>query len=209
MLGTMRKVELNLAKKPFNNRRLFWVGILISMLVSSVFMIWISGERIRVLGEISLLQQQKKEKEIRIQELRKRIDEVRAEVPQTVLNDEQKLQLASARLLISRGMFSWNRLMSDIERYVPQKAFVTNIKIDEAGKIRETSGEIVARAIIEIKLRGQSAAQMTEMMTQLEHSSGLFAVDQASQDPMADDGNVPFTLRIIYRPVHTGEEGRD
>ncbi len=203
----MRRVDLNLARKPFTNRRLFWVGIILVIAINSILAIWISGERIKVLGEINQLEQQKKEKELNIELLKRKVEDVRKEVPQTVLTDEQKLQLASARLLISRGAFSWNRLMSDIERFIPQKAFVTSLKIDEGGRVKESSGETVAKAIVEIKVTGQSATQMTEMMTALEHSSGLFGVEQATQDPLAEDGTVPFTLKLTYKPTKSEGEG--
>jgi hypothetical protein len=203
----MRIVDLNLARKPFTNRRLFWVSIIAAFIITSVLTIWISGERIRVLGEINQLEQQKKAKELNILVLKRKVEEVRTEIPQTILTDDQKIQLASARLLISRGSFSWNRLMSDIERFIPHKAFVTSMKIDEGGRVQDSSGGIVARAIVEIKVNGQTAGQMTEMMTALEHSSGLFGVEQATQDPISEDGNIPFTLRLTYKPVKTDGQG--
>lgn len=204
------RIDLNLAKNPFTNRRLFWIGIVFILFLCSILVIWISGQRISVLGEISQLQQQKKEREVSILTLRKKMEESKAEIPLTVLTDEQKLQLASARLLISRGAFSWNGLMSDMERFIPKDAYVTSMKMDEGGKVRDASGDIVARAIVEIKLTGKTAAQMTEMMTALERSGGLFGVDQATQDPLSEDGNVPFTLKLIYKPLRTEarEEGQ-
>ncbi len=201
------RIDLNLANNPFTNRRLFWVGIVFSLFLCSIFAIWISGERITLLSEISQLEQQKKAKELNIKSLRGKLEENQAEVPITVLTEDQKLQLASARLLISRGAFSWNGLMSDIEEFIPKDAFVTSMKIDEGRKVQESSGEIVAKAMVEIKVTGKTSAQMTEMMTALERSGGLFGVEQATQDPLTEDGNVPFTLKLIYKPHQTGAGG--
>jgi hypothetical protein len=201
------RIDLNLANNPFTNRRLFWVGIVFSLFLCSIFAIWISGERISLLSEISQLEQQKKAKELNIKSLRGKLEENQAEVPITVLTEDQKLQLASARLLISRGAFSWNGLMSDIEEFIPKDAFVTSMKIDEGGKVQESSGEIVAKAKVEIKVTGKTSAQMTEMMTALERSGGLFGVEQATQDPLTEDGNVPFTLKLIYKPHRTEAGG--
>src|SRR4030095_5190355 len=51
----------------------------------------------------------------------------------TVLTEQQATQLASARQLINKKMFSWNRMISDIEEYVPKKARIMSIRVDEIG----------------------------------------------------------------------------
>ncbi|MEW6129220.1 MAG: hypothetical protein AB1757_19425 [Acidobacteriota bacterium] len=167
---------------------------------SSLFAIWISGERIKTLNEISILEQQKREIERTIQTLNAKTIDVKKAVPVTVLSDEQKMQLASARQLIAKRNFSWNQLFSDIEHFVPKDAFVLSIKVDDGSKLKINPEESNPSAILEIKAAGKSSSQMTEMMTALEHSGGLFEIEQASQETTTDEGLVPFTLRLTYKP---------
>jgi len=116
------------------------------------------------------------------------------------ISEEQKLQLTSARQLIQRKSFSWNRMISDLEGYVPKNTRIMSIKVDEIAN----AGEGVA-ARVEVKAIGTTAAEMTEMMANLEKSGGLFVVGNTGQETMTENGETPFTLSLTYNPRGGGQ----
>jgi hypothetical protein len=59
-------------------------------------------------------------------------------------------------------------------------------------------------ARVEIKAIGTTAAEMTEMMANLEKSGGLFAVGNTGQETMTENGETPFTLTLTYNPARGG-----
>jgi Tfp pilus assembly protein PilN len=115
------------------------------------------------------------------------------------ISEEQKLQLASARQLIQRKSFSWNRMISDLEAYVPKNTRIMSIKVDEIAN----AGEGV-EARVEVKAIGTTPAEMTEMMANLEKSGGLFAVGNTGQETMTENGETPFALTLTYNPARGG-----
>lgn len=123
-------------------------------------------------------------------------DERRKQLQQkTVLTEQQAIQLASARQLINKKLFSWNRMIGDIEEYVPKKARIMSIKVDEIGGAGQ---EVVAS--IRVKALGITPGEMTEMMTNLEKSGGRFIVGETGQDATVESGETPFTINLIYKP---------
>lgn len=115
------------------------------------------------------------------------------------ISEEQKLQLASARQLIQRKSFSWNRMISDLEGYVPKNTRIMSIKVDEIANAAEG-----VEARVEVKAIGTTPAEMTEMMANLEKSGGLFAVGNTGQETMTENGETPFTLTLTYNPARGG-----
>lgn len=193
-------MNLNLSRQPFTNRRLFWIGLLTVLFANLSFAFWTVSGKTQVAITISDLKSQIDQKQKSILSLKEKADKKQVVVPQTVLTEEQKYQLASARQLIAQKSFSWNALLSDIEKYVPKRVRIVSIKIAEDAKSKE-SGTV----IIEIAAAGETPAQMTEMMSSIENSSGKFALDQAEQQQAAEDGTVPFNLKLIYKPTGGGE----
>jgi len=199
---TSMRTNLNLSRRPFTNRRLFWLGVFSLLLLSGTFFVWIAGQKVEAEARTQELRQQIADRDRSVNELRKILDSKKVDVKQTELTAEQTYELAAARQLITRRAFSWNRLLSDIEKFVPNEAKILSIRIQESGKSSDP-----AAAAVEVKAIGKTAAQMTEMMSKLEHSGGLFAIDQASQDATDESGLVPFTLKLVYRPSRGGEGG--
>jgi Tfp pilus assembly protein PilN len=186
---------LNLSQQPYTNRRLFWICLFVILCVNLIFAFWTITQKAQVAADINQIHRQIDEKQRSIARIREQSKDVPVVIPQTVLTDEQKYQLASARQLIGQKSFSWNNLLSDIEKHVPKKVRLLSIKIAESSKQLE-AGTIE----IEIAAAGRSAAEMTEMMADIESSAGRFVVDQAEQSAISEDGDVPFTLRLKYRP---------
>jgi hypothetical protein len=189
------RTYLNLSSRPFVNHRLFWIGVVAVFFISLWLLLWISTEKSLVSAQVDRLNRRISEQEqlLNQEELeRQKRSQSQQQVP---VDDQQRMQLAAARQLILSKAFSWNRLVGEIETYVPKDARILSIKVDEAA-----SGQQIANATVEIKALGKTAAQMTEMMDALEKSGGLFAVLQSGQEATTESGEVPFSLDLVYSP---------
>jgi Tfp pilus assembly protein PilN len=111
------------------------------------------------------------------------------------ITEQETMELASARMLILQRSFVWNRMISDLEQLVPHQARISAIKVEG---VSESEGGM---ARLQVKAVGGTAAQMTEMMTNVEQSGGLFATSQADQDAVTETGEIPFTLQLTYKPA--------
>jgi hypothetical protein len=119
--------------------------------------------------------------------------------PKVVISEPDAVQLAAARQLIERKNFSWDRIISDIEGYVPNDTRILSIKVGEVAASPEG-----VYATVEVKALGKTPAELTEMMTKMDASGGLFERRQASQEQATDSGEVPFTLVLAYRASRGG-----
>lgn len=196
----MRTV-INLSTRPFTNHRLLWIGIVAVFFIGMWLLLWIGAEKNRVLAEQSTVKQRIEGQRAAYDEMLREQERRKAEMHSVVVTDQQAMELASARLLIQRKAFSWNRMISDIEEYVPKNTRIMSIKVDEIANIGE---ETVAK--IQIKAVGQTADEMTSMMANLEKSNGVFVVGNAGQEATTDQGETPFTLSLTYKPTKGGDQ---
>ncbi|HKA17266.1 MAG TPA: hypothetical protein VKN18_03030 [Blastocatellia bacterium] len=189
------RTRINLSSRPFTNHRLLWIAVVASYFLALWLFLWMNTEKSRVLAkQTEIIQRMEGQK----QALKDALEEEqrRKQLQQkTVLTEQQAIQLASARQLINKKMFSWNRMIGDIEEYVPKKARIMSIKVDEIGGAGQ---EVVAS--IRVKALGTTPAEMTEMMSNLENSGGRFIVGETGQDAIVESGETPFTLNLIYKP---------
>jgi Tfp pilus assembly protein PilN len=190
------RTYLNLSSRPFTNHRLFWVAVMAVFFISLWLLLWIATETSRVNAQVEQANRRisAQEEMVKQAELQR---QARSQSQQEIkLTDQQRIELAAARQLVSRKAFSWDRLMSDIEKYVPNDTRILSIKVDEI-----SDGQLSENATVEIKALGKTAAQMTEMMDSVEKSGGLFLISQSGQDASTDTGEVPFSLNLVYSPT--------
>ena len=193
-LSEMR-THINLSRRPFTNHRLLWIALVAIYFIALWLFLWMTAEKSRVLAKQAEVtqriegQKQAALEAIREQERRKR------EQQKIVLTEQQATQLASARQLLQRKVFSWNNMIRDIEEYVPRNTRIMSIKVEEN---LSTAEEVMAR--IQVKALGTTPAELTEMMSNLEKSGALFIVGETSQEATAESGETPFTLNLIYKP---------
>ncbi len=122
--------------------------------------------------------------------------------PLPCIDESQLRQLAGARTLIGQKSFSWNRLLGDLERFVPKQARITGVRVTEIVDL----GDGVS-ANIELKAAGKGYSEMNEMMSRIEESSGLFKIaGTAVQNTIDETGETPFTLNLIYSPARGGAQ---
>lgn len=164
-------------------------------LVTIWFAFWITAEKSLVTARADRLTQIVIDKEELIAKMKEKREQEEKEATQTVISYQESLELAAARRLIGNKSFSWNRLIGDIERFVPNDTRIANLKLTEV----YNAGQGMA-ALVEIKAIGKSADQLTEMMTRLNESGGLFIIGKTGQDQADERNEVPFTINVIYRP---------
>jgi hypothetical protein len=189
------RTQINLSRQPFTNRRLLWIVLAAIYLTGFWLFLWIATEKDRVLA---------KQTELKLQIEGQRQAAIDAKLEQErrssseqkiVATEQQAVQLAGARQLIQRKTFSWNRMIGEIEGYVPNKTRIMSIKVEEIA----TEGDQLL-AVVQVKALGTTPGEMTEMMLALEKSGGLFTVGETGQDATVESGETPFTLNLIYKP---------
>src|SRR5260370_8899021 len=97
--------------------------------------------------------------------------------------------------------WGWDKMGGDLERFVPRNAKVVSIKVNGIARDQER-----VTASLELSAIGKSPAELTEMMTELGKSEGLFEVGEANQGEMTDTGETPFTLEVQYHPRAGGDQ---
>ncbi len=195
------RTYINLSRRPFTNHRLFWIGLVAVYFIGLWSVLWIGAERNRVLAKQTEIKQRIEGQRTAYEDVMRDQQRQKEQQQKIFISEEQKLQLASARQLIQRKAFSWNRMISDLEGYVPKNTRIMSIKVDEIAN----AGEGV-EARIEVKAIGTTAAEMTEMMANLEKSGGLFAVGNTGQETMTEQGETPFMLTLTYNPPRGGAQ---
>lgn len=190
------RTTINLSARPFTNHRLVYIAMAALLLVSLWLYLWTVSER-------GLVTAKANSAAVRVRDAQERLDkarhdsEARAHEQQPPpVTDLDRIELASARQLLERRAFSFNRLMVDIEHYVPKDARVLSLKLE---KIAPLGQPITAH--VEVKALGKTTAQMTQMMEKVEKSGGLFAIRQSMQEATQDTGEVGFTLNLLYSPA--------
>jgi hypothetical protein len=195
------RTHINLSRRPFTNHRLFWIGLVAVYFIGLWSLLWIGSEKNRVLAKQTEVRQRVEGQQTAYEDVIREQQRLKEQQQKIFVTDEQKLQLASARQLIQRKSFSWNRMISDLETYVPKNTRIMSIKVDEIAN----AGEGV-EARIEVKAIGTTASEMTEMMASLEKSSGVFVVGGTGQETMTENGETPFTISLTYNPARGGAQ---
>jgi Tfp pilus assembly protein PilN len=193
------RTRVNLSSRPFTNHRLFWIALGAVALLGFGLTLSVEGQKNQLIARADQVESQVKSAEAEIERLTREIEKRRSEVKPVALKPEEAYELAAARQLIDLKSFSWNRLLSDIEGYVPDKARITSIRVSEI-----FGDERGLAAAVEIKAAGMSSNELPEMMTRLAASNSLFEIGKTGQDAPSEDGGVPFTIEVIYRPARGG-----
>lgn len=189
------RTHINLARRPFTNHRLLWIGLVATYLIAFWMFLWMTAEKGRVLAKQTEVKQRIDSQRESFEEATLEQERRKREQQKTMLTEQQAIQLASARQLLQHKVFSWNNMIRDIEEYVPKNTRILSIKVEENVS---TSEEVMAR--VQVKALGTTPAEMTEMMSNLEKSAGLFIVGETGQEATAESGETPFTLNLIYKP---------
>jgi ribosome-binding factor A len=189
------RTQINLSTQPFKNHRLMWIGLVAVYFIGFWLVLWIAAEKGHVIAKETEVKRRIEGQKEAAEEAKREQERRKQTQQKTIVTEQQALQLAAARQLIQRKGFSWNRMIGDIEEYVPKNTRIMSIKVEE---VASESDQVMAR--VQVKAIGTTAAELTEMMTSLEKSGGLFTVGETAQDAISESGETPFTLNLIYKP---------
>jgi hypothetical protein len=189
----MRQNRINLSSRPFANRRLFWLGFVVVVGLCVVSGMWIRRTKASALARIADLEAQMNSRREQVERIKREEEERQKKESKIFLTEQDSYQLAAARQLIMRKSFAWDRMIGDLERFVPHYARILTIKVN--GIARDDNGVI---ASLELSALGKSPGELTEMMTDFGKSDGLFEVGDANQGEMTETGETPFTLDLQY-----------
>lgn len=189
------RTKLNLSTRPFTNHRVFWIVLVVVYFTSLWLVLWFANEKGSMIVRADDLKRRIDSQKQLVKEATDDLERRKKNEVKVVVTEPQAIELAAARQLIQRKVFSWNRMLSDIEEYVPKNTRIISIKVEENAN---TTDEAIAR--IQVKAIGTTPSEMTEMMISLEKSAGLFEVGETGQEATTENGETPFTLNLTYRP---------
>jgi Tfp pilus assembly protein PilN len=178
-----------------------WIGVAVVSLVSIWMALWVAQTKAQVGREITNERSRITDQKQAFEKAKEERERREREEHSISISEPQAYQVAAARLLLQRKSLSWTRILSDLEKYVPENTRITSVQVQE---IYDTGNNLVAR--IQLKAVGIAPAEMTTMMTSLEKSHGLFYVGEVSQEPTDEAGEVPFTLNLTYQPSMRQEQ---
>lgn len=171
------------------------------LFVSAWLTMWVSQEKEKASAQATEIENRIKAREAEVEKQKQEEDSRRQKDQNVVLSQQDQIQLAAARQLISKKSFSWNRMMTDIEQYIPPDTRVAGIKVNA---IR--AGGAGPEADLELRALGKTSAQLTQTMATFQKSDGTFEVGEVQQSQLTETGEVPFTVMLQYRPSRGGAQ---
>lgn len=188
-------IDLNLAKSPFRNRSLFWLGMTAILLVALTAFLLVVTRAASVNTDTGTLREQLDKQEATIKDLQTQVDEIQNAKASTVFSDVDRRALDDARKLLIQRSFSWSRLFGDLEPSVP-----TNVKLT-AIEVEDFAGDGPNRtATLLITGRGKDFGQLSTFMANLDSTGGRFSADPVENGPVNESPEFEFVVRVRYRP---------
>ena len=190
----------NLASKPFRNRRLFWLAIILIFAIPSYLGFGAVRKITSLESQISIRSAKVNEVEAQIKQIEKS-GESNNRLPSKV-SQEQNRRLLAANELIGRHAFSWSQLLNDMERNLPGTVRVVKVAVTQI-KSRERDGTIgrseVAAATLALEVIGKSDQDVTAMISKFE-GSGRFKVYPQNKSVLEGLSDVDYSFRVDYFP---------
>ena len=184
---------VNLSSRPFRNRRLFWLVILLLFVVPSYFGINAIGVLARRQSELDAL-------DAEVQKLQGALKTADKPAPTNVtISADRNLQLVAASELIARRAFSWSQLLDDIERNLPAGVRVLRVAVAQIqpNERNGAAGENENDATLNMTVIGKSNADVTAMINKF-HESRRFKVAPVSRKAVEGTDEIEFELKVEY-----------
>lgn len=181
---------LNLASKPFSNRILPWALTAIILFVSLIGLIVVVRLTTNARKERQIVEAEYNQLKTREHQLLESAKQLQQE-----FSAEQQQALPSAHDLVDRKMFSWVRLLADLESSLPQKVRVTRIEVRD---VNRQGDQTVAQ--LGLTVFAVDAATINEMINEM-HREGVFIADVRNQTLQKGRGEqgTEYELAVIYR----------
>jgi len=184
------KLQINFAREPFRNRRLFWLLLASVIAIASLVGLDALRSQAGLEQQIALLEP----KVARIEKQAKEGQPI--DFSDSTLTIGQNQALIVAQNLITRKSFSWSQLLNDLERFISPDVRVTRIAVDTVGRTKDVEGKSVS---LSFDVVGKSSTAVTQMISELNRSA-RFAVYPKSQKQIEGTDEVEFQLGVEYRP---------
>ncbi|HEY7183373.1 MAG TPA: hypothetical protein VIC84_18210 [Blastocatellia bacterium] len=183
---------VNLSSRPFLNRRLFWLTVILLFVVPSYF-------GIDALGVLGRRQAELKRLDSEIQSLQGAIKPAdKTGAANATISADRNLQLVAASELIARRAFSWSQLLDDIERNLPAGVRVLRVAVAQIQpNERNGAGENVSGATLNMTVIGKSGADVTAMISKFQESR-RFKVGLVSKKAVEGTEEVEFEFKVEY-----------
>ena len=183
--------SLNLASRPFSNRVLPWALTAIILFVSLIGLILVvrltttaKAEADKAEAEINKLKQQE-------HALMQNAEKLKAS-----FTADQQQALPAAHRLVDRKLFSWSRLLADLEASLPGTVRVSRIAVQDV--TRDGDGTV---AQLELALFTKAPSTISEMISSM-HKEGIFYLELRNQNLQKGRGEAgtEYEFAVIYRP---------
>jgi len=190
------RIDLNLAKDPFRNRSVFWLGMTAAFLVAFTALGVVMTRAAHGSADTANLRDDIAKQETAIKTLEGQMSEIQTVQGQAVFSDDDRQALDDARELLNQRTFSWSRLLGELEPAVPEKARITSIEITEV------SGEGANRVVtLLISGHGKDFGELGAFLSNLDRTGGRFSADPVANGPDEQTGEYTFQLQARYRPA--------
>lgn len=180
------RLNVNLAKNPFYNRRLFWLSFLVLMCALLLAGQWMLKEVSSAKTVASRLEQEVKKQQTELKTLEKQYN-----VPIQALNPTQIQEIKASVELIKQRSFSWTQMLSEFELALPKTIRIISIT--------PTKEEDTLNIPLKVKVYSKSVKDLTDMIAQMD-KVGVFQVNPVNQEVPLQNGDIGFTLDVLYNP---------
>ena len=186
--------SLNLASKPFSNRILPWALSAIILFVSLIGLILVVR-----LTTTSRAEDEKAQIEINKLKQQEHALMKDAETLKAAFTAEQQQALPAAHLLVDRKLFSWSRLLADLEASLPNNVRVSRISVQD---VTRDSNQTVAQ--LDLALFTKNPSTISDMIAAM-HREGVFYLVLRNQNLQKGRGEAgtEYEFSVVYRAPQT------
>jgi len=183
--------SLNLASKPFSNRLLPWALTAIILFVSVIGLILVIRLTTNANAEAKRLEAENTALKQREQSLLEAAKTVKAS-----FTGDQQQALPAAHQLVDRKLFSWSRLLADLEASLPGSVKVSRIAVRD---VTTYSNQTLAQ--LDLAVFAKSATTINEMIASM-HEQGIFQLELRNQNLQKGRGEsgTEYEFYVVYRP---------
>ena len=181
--------SLNLASKPFSNRILPWALTAMVLFVSLIGLVL-------VVRLTTSARQEAEVTEAKINQL-KQTEHALLESAKQVQNSftpDQQQALPAAHALVDRKVFSWSRLLADLESSLPNNVKVSRISVRD---VTTQGSQTVAQ--LDLAVFSKNPATISDWINNL-HKEGIFEAEIRNQNLQKGrgEGGTEYELFVIY-----------
>ena len=184
------RFQTNLSRRPFHNRKLFWLGFILLMAMTILGGRWSLAKIADTDTTVQRLQAHIDKQQQELKELN-----AKQQPGQLILTEAQVKQLQGASELIEQRSFSWTAMLEELERELPATVRISSISL-KSDKVDLASEGLN----LSMKIYAKSVDDVTKMISQMD-KRGIFRIQPRTQLAL-QSGDISFDLEVTYLPSH-------